>query len=703
MSYIDLENVSRFYLISKNQKKYALRNITLSFPDIGLISILGKSGCGKSTLLNLIGKLDNPSEGVVYFEDEDIAKFKENRLQYFRKDTVSFIFQHYHLLENQTVLYNIMLPALLNGDSFAKAKNKALSMIKNYGINKEMLHKKCSKLSGGEKERVAVMRTFINEPRVILADEPTGALDKDNALLVMESLKRASKTSLIIMVTHNEELARVYSDRIIHMKDGRIINDEKINLLNDKSVVSKNKRHRSNPNWYNPIIIHNFAKRFKRNIFSISALTIGLTASMLIFGFTNGARDSITVSAENQFDYGVASINKEKRIVNPDSPITLIQTMRINEEELEYLKEDYPFVNICYSYDALVSPMPSTYYNEAELKNFSYLPVYSYVDKSTDHRLLYKGKIPAIDTLNQVVINQTAYEYLKKETKIDPLNNYLRIKDSSTHNYYTDNTEKPYITDYFVYDHLVQIVGVVKELSFLNTPKIFYSYTALDKFLSETSLNNLSAYKGEISWKERVMFASNNEVLSSYSHKVFLKNRGDVYHFKALSNSLDDQYCLTCNALTIEDTLFSLIDAASVGLEVFLAIALVGTALIIGIISFASYSEDIKDSAIMLCLGAKRDDITMLYIFENMILGTIGLLLSFLIAFFVQNPLNALIERLTSLINIINIPFQQFHHHALLFPFLISFGCYAVCFAATYLPIAFSKRISLKEELKAND
>ena len=152
MSYIDLENVSRFYLVGKNHRKYVLRNVTISFPYAGLISVLGKSGCGKSTLLNLIGKLDNPSEGAIYYEDEDISRFKEKRLQLFRKETVSYIFQHYHLLENQTVLYNVMLPALLNGDSFAIAKNKAMSLIKDYGIKDELLNKKCSKLSVGKKK-----------------------------------------------------------------------------------------------------------------------------------------------------------------------------------------------------------------------------------------------------------------------------------------------------------------------------------------------------------------------------------------------------------------------------------------------------------------------------------------------------------------------------------------------------------------------
>ena len=206
MPLIELSKVSKAYLINKNEKKYVLKDITLSFPETGLISVLGKSGCGKSTLLNLIGGLDKSSEGTVYYKGDNIAKYKNKQQVTFRKSEISYIFQHYHLLENQTALYNIMLPCLLNGDSFKAAKEKVLSLINKFSIREELLDKKCSKLSGGEKERIAIMRAFISETNVILADEPTGALDKDNALLVMESLKEASKTSLVIMVTHNEEL-----------------------------------------------------------------------------------------------------------------------------------------------------------------------------------------------------------------------------------------------------------------------------------------------------------------------------------------------------------------------------------------------------------------------------------------------------------------------------------------------------------------
>ncbi len=702
MSLLVLKQISKSYPVDKNEKKYVLEDITLAFPSTGLVSVLGKSGCGKSTLLNLIGKLDNPSEGKIFFNGEDISKFKEKELVNYRKRTVNYIFQHYHLLERQTALYNIMLPALLNGDSLAIAKKKVLSLIDSFSISKDLLDKKCSKLSGGEKERIAIMRCFINNPRLILADEPTGALDKDNAVLVMESLKNASRSALVIMVTHNEELARRYSDRIISMRDGRVVDVERINETDNKKKEPEIDK-KSNPNWYNRIIANNFAKRFKRNIFSIASLAIGITASMLIFGFSDGAHRSIEKSAMKQFDYGVASISKEKQIKSDDSPITLIQTLRASEEEINELRGDYDFLYYCYSYDSLVSPALDMYINEEEINGLTYAPVYSFCDQSVDKSLLIKGKLPIVDTLAQVVINKTAYNYLKKETKADPLHTFIRLKDSSTVTYYTEDTDKPYIIDYFVYDRLVEIVGVVDELSFLNTPKIYYSYEAMDKYMSETIMNNLSDYMGEISWKERVMTASNNEFISNYSHKVFLKNSDHVDRLKKLKNSLKEGFSLNSNAITIEETLFQLVDAASVGMEVFLAIALIGTILIIGIISYASYSEDVKDSAILLCLGARRDEITALYIFENFLLGIIGVSISFLISALIQNPLNQLIEHFTSLIDIVDIPFKSFRGHSFLFPLLIIVGALFVCSLATYLPIVFSKRISLKEELQSND
>ena len=343
------------------------------------------------------------------------------------------------------------------------------------------------------------------------------------------------------------------------------------------------------------------------------------------------------------------------------------------------------------------------YINEEQIQGISYTPVYSFTDSSIDKSLLSKGKIPSVNTLNQVVINETAYQYLKKEIKSDPLNTYIRLKDNKTVTYYTDDLEKPYIIDYFNYDRLVEIVGVVKELTFLNTPKIYYPYIAMDSYLNQTFLNNLSTYQGQTSWKERIMLANDSEFVTSYSHKVFLKRAGDVELLKEMKNSLDEKYSLNSNALTIEETLFQLVDAASVGMEVFLVISLIGTAMIIGIISFASYSEDIKESAVLLSLGAKRDEVTSLYLFENIILCLIALLISFIIALIIQSPLNALIEHLTTLIGIIDVPFKNFNGKLFLFPLLVTVSALFISLVATYLPIAFSKKISLKEVLNSND
>ena len=701
MALFELNKVSRFYLIDKKQK-YVLKDVTLSLPSHGLVTILGKSGSGKSTLLNLLGKIDAPSEGTIYFNNEDINKYKENKISTYHSQCVSFIFQHYHLLDKQTALYNVMLPALISGKSYRTAKEEAIILMNEFGLNEGLFNKKCIDLSGGERERIAILRSFINNPLVLLADEPTGALDKTNAVLVMESLKKISESSLVVLVTHNNKLARQYSDRILHMQDGKIIKDERINdIYNHKEKISLRKS-RANHAWLNQIVNSNFLKRFKRNIFSISALTIGLVSSLLIIGFSSGKEQSILKSMQKQFDYGSASINKENKIRNANSPITLIQTIRPSQEEIQELTSEHEKFHICYSYDALLTPYPEISFNDAVIESFTYLPIYSFVDQSTNHELLIKGKLPSFDTLNQVVINTKAYDELNKTFKFDCLNSYIRIKDQHSYSYYTNNIETPYITDYFTYDRLVQIVGVVDEITFLNMPKIYYSYKALDSYLDETYLNNLSAYDSEISWKQRIIEAQDNEDISSYTCRLFLKDYRDIDTLKATKEEITD-YVITSNALTIEETLFSLVEAASVGMEVFLVIALVGVAMIIGIISFASYNEDIKDSAILLCLGAKRDDVALIYIVESALLGLIAIVLSFVISSLLTKPINLLINKFTSLIDVIDIPFKRFYNRTFFLPIILFVVTLLICTISTYLPIAFSKKISLKEELKAND
>lgn len=188
---------------------------------------MGKSGSGKSTLLNIIVLLDKPTEGTIYFGNEDISNWKDKRIKQYRNKEIGIIFQHYNLIENESVIFNIMLPSLISGEKENECKKKAEELLKSISFKKELYEQKVSNLSGGEKERVAILRALMNDPKLILADEPTGALDSRNSLIFMEMVKKISEEKLVIMVSHNMKLVRRYATKILTLKDGVLIKEKK--------------------------------------------------------------------------------------------------------------------------------------------------------------------------------------------------------------------------------------------------------------------------------------------------------------------------------------------------------------------------------------------------------------------------------------------------------------------------------------------
>ena len=221
MDLLCLNNVSRCYEINDG-KKYALKQFSYTFPTTGFYGIVGKSGSGKSTLLNLISLLDKPTNGDIYFINENIQKWSDKRKRQYRYKDLGLVFQHYNLIESETVLYNISLPQLIAGKSEKKALEHSKELLDSIGFRKNLYTQRVSDLSGGEKERVAILRSIANNPRMILADEPTGALDSKNSELFMKMFKEISKTKLVIMVSHNNKLIDKYADEIISIKDGMI-------------------------------------------------------------------------------------------------------------------------------------------------------------------------------------------------------------------------------------------------------------------------------------------------------------------------------------------------------------------------------------------------------------------------------------------------------------------------------------------------
>ena len=220
---LELKDIKKTYN-SGDEKVEALKGINLKFRESEFVSILGASGCGKTTLLNIIGGLDRYTSGDLIINEKSTKKFKDRDWDAYRNFKIGFVFQSYNLIGHQTVLSNVELALTIGGISKKERKSRAIKALEEVGL-KEQIHKKPNQLSGGQMQRVAIARALVNNPDIILADEPTGALDTRTSVQVMEILKKISKDKLIIMVTHNPELAEKYSSRIIKILDGVITED----------------------------------------------------------------------------------------------------------------------------------------------------------------------------------------------------------------------------------------------------------------------------------------------------------------------------------------------------------------------------------------------------------------------------------------------------------------------------------------------
>ena len=202
----------------------ALKGINLEFRQSEFVSILGPSGCGKTTMLNIIGGLDNYTSGDLIINGRSTKNFKYRDWDGYRNHSVGFVFQSYNLIPHQTVLENVELALTLSGVSKKERKKRAKEALEKVGLGNQ-LNKRPNQMSGGQMQRVAIARAIVNDPEIILADEPTGALDTKTSVQVMDILKEISKDRLVIMVTHNPELAEEYSDRIVKVLDGKVLSD----------------------------------------------------------------------------------------------------------------------------------------------------------------------------------------------------------------------------------------------------------------------------------------------------------------------------------------------------------------------------------------------------------------------------------------------------------------------------------------------
>ena len=289
---LELKKITKKYLSGTNSVS-ALKGIDLKFRETEFVSILGPSGCGKTTLLNIIGGLDQYTTGDLIINGKSTKNFKDKDWDTYRNHSIGFVFQNYNLIPHQTVLANVELALTLAGINKTERRKRAIKALKDVGLE-DQIHKKPNQMSGGQMQRVAIARALVGNPDILLADEPTGALDTKTSVQIMELLKEISKTKLVIMVTHNPDLAEKYSTRIIKLLDGKVTNDSKpYDGIEEKNKQAKAGKTNMSFLTTLSLSLNNLLTKKGRTILTAFAGSIGIIGIALILSLSSGMQNYI--------------------------------------------------------------------------------------------------------------------------------------------------------------------------------------------------------------------------------------------------------------------------------------------------------------------------------------------------------------------------------------------------------------------------
>ena len=290
---LQLQHISKVYHTG-DQEFHALKDISIRFRENEFVSILGQSGSGKTTLLNIIGGLDQYTSGDLLIQGKSTKQFKDRDWDSYRNHTIGFVFQSYNLIGHQTALSNVEIAMTLSGVSKAESKKRAIEVLERVGL-KDHLYKKPSQMSGGQMQRIAIARALVNDPKVVLADEPTGALDSETSVQIMDLLKDIAKERLVIMVTHNPELAQKYSTRIVQVLDGNILSDSNPCEPTEETKQVDIQFTKTKMSFITALVLsfNNLLTKKGRTLLTAFAGSIGIIGIALILALSNGVSDYV--------------------------------------------------------------------------------------------------------------------------------------------------------------------------------------------------------------------------------------------------------------------------------------------------------------------------------------------------------------------------------------------------------------------------
>lgn len=386
---LELKNITKDYKTG-DEVVHALRGLSISFRESELVSVLGHSGCGKTTLLNIIGGLDRYTTGDLIINGKSTTQYKARDWDTYRNHSVGFIFQSYNLIPHQTVLSNVELALTLSGVSKSERRRRAKEALEKVGLA-DQLNKKPNQMSGGQMQRVAIARALVNDPDILLADEPTGALDSETSLQIMELIKEIASDRLVIMVTHNPELAERYSTRIVKLVDGRITADSDPFDGNapkeKKSEVKKGKKTSMSFGTALSLSRNNLLTKKGRTFLTSFAGSIGIIGIALILSLSNGVQayiDSVEHSTlasypisiqQEAMDYGslMTSMMGIREDNSEDRDPDLIYTNDISTEMMKTMLSELTTNNLA-EFKAYIETNPDNILDSVSEIQYSYSP-----------------------------------------------------------------------------------------------------------------------------------------------------------------------------------------------------------------------------------------------------------------------------------------------------------------------------------------
>ena len=645
MAELELQNVYKDYKLDNKQLFNALSDINVSFEKGELVSIIGESGSGKSTLMNIIGGLDSDYKGEIKIDGKNLKDFKEAELDDYRKKKIGFVFQSFNLIPHLSVLDNVTISLTLSNIKESDKNARAIEILKKLGLEKQ-IKKKPTQLSGGQKQRVAIARALINNPDIILADEPTGSLDSTTTEQILEILKNIADidNKLVIMVTHSEKVAKI-SSRIVEIADGKIIKDQ----FNSDYVKSKGhpaltvkttskEGHLSLFSAFK-LSFHNMWASKTKNFLMALGVSISLISLILMLSLGSGLTGYIDDTASNYTNPTIVTLSKsgKDRYGNDlnNNSMSFIPQMFESEEIVEIEEElnsyletqqnDFRIVsegenkNISYGFSMATIGAGTLVYQNADESTKSSMIMYTYTTPPyyTQDNLLTENSY--LSGQNEIMLSYAIVDFLGLENPEDVIGKTVTLKINLNLGDETINIDKN-----------VTISGIVDVSIFAGMMVMYIDYDFLNDCVKEAQIN--SGNTDALGLKPSQLYIqTDSEETTNLINDYIKRNRLD------LSGSVEEQLA----------AMFSeMMSTFSIALAVIAGISLIVALIMILVVLYMSVSERTREIGVLKSIGARKKDIKLIFSTESLLIGVLSGIVGIIFSLIIGGILIAIFKSL---------------------------------------------------------